>query len=425
LAARTPAPPRNDKISADLASLAVPIGDLRLLDGNPRRGDVDAVKRSLERFGQRKPVVCKADGTVTAGNHTLKAALALGWSHLARVVEDDDDATALAWALADNRTAELGDYDDAELLAMIDEVGDVDLLVSASWGAEAIEALREALEADGVKNPIDTDPDDVPDSAPGVTVPGDVWLLGEHRVMCGDATDPMALERLLAGDLADVVWTDPPYGVAYVGKTADALTIVNDGDEYEAVLDGAFDSVLAGCRPGAAVYVAAPPGPRGVPFAVKLDARGLFRQRLAWVKDVFVLGHSDYHYRHEDIYFGYTPKDKGRLGRGGVGWYGDNAQDSVLEFDRPKRSSEHPTMKPVELVSYCLGNSSRRNDVVLDLFGGSGTTLIASHIIGRRARLMELDPRYVDVICLRFQLATGILPIAESTGREHDFTVEG
>jgi len=250
-------------------------------------------------------------------------------------------------------------------------------------------------------------------------------VLGAHKVMCGDSTSPTDVKRLMDGGLADMVWTDPPYGVSYVGKTSDTLTIDNDGAEgLDELLSGAFDSVLASVKPGRPVYVAAPAGPQGVPFANALLARGLFRQRLCWVKNVLVLGHSDYHYRHEDIYLGYTPGGTGRRGRGGEGWYGDNSQTSVLEFDKPSRNREHPTMKPVELVAYCLGNSSKKGQVVLDLFGGSGTTLVAAHTTGRVARLMEMDPKYVDVICRRYPELNGDKPVAESTGTPHDFTAE-
>jgi site-specific DNA-methyltransferase (adenine-specific) len=255
-----------------------------------------------------------------------------------------------------------------------------------------------------------------------VTNPGDVWLLGPHRVVCGDSTDVSIVGVALAGRKADIVWTDPPYGVNYVGKTADALTIHNDGTEgLDALLANAFDVVLAMVLPGRPVYVAAPPGPQGVSFANALLERGLFRQRLCWVKSVLVLGHSDYHYRHEDIYLGYAPGGSGRRGRGGECWYGDNSQTSVLEFDKPSRNAEHPTMKPVQLIAYCLANSSRKGDIVLDPFGGSGSTLIAAHDTSRTAALVELSPQYVDVICRRFQEHTGIVPILESTEQEHDF----
>ena len=399
--------------------LAVPVDSLTLLPGNPRMGDIDAVARSYAAFGQRKPVVARRDGdqtVVIAGNHQLQAARQLGWSHIAVLVVDDDDETAAAFALADNRTADLGTYDEQALLAMLGHVDNPDLLMATGYSATDIEDLLGRVTE---LPPALADPDAVPDSAPAKTVPGDVWLLGPHRVMCGDSTVPTDVGRLMDGGLADCVWTDPPYGVSYVGKTKDALTIQNDSDDT--VLAGSFDSILAASKPGAAVYVAAPAGPAGVPFAIELDARGLFRQRLVWVKDRFALGHSDFHYRHEDIYFGYTP-GQGRRGRGGAGWYGDSAQDSVLEFPRPSRSDVHPTMKPVALITYCLQQSSIPGHTVLDPFGGSGSTLIACHQTGRTARLMELDPQYVDVICRRYQEATGTMPIAESTGNAHDFT---
>jgi site-specific DNA-methyltransferase (adenine-specific) len=410
-------------IQNDLRGLACSIDDLNLLPGNPRRGNVDAVARSLEAFGQRKPVVAsRSDRVVIAGNHTLQAARSLGWVELAVVWVDDDEVTSKAFALADNRTAELGDYDEALLAELIGEVGSVDpeLLVASGWSEEAVAELVASLEPEVL--PVVGDPDEVPEQVVARSVLGDVWLLGSHRVMCGDSTSPTDVDRLMGGGKADMTWTDPPYGVDYVGKTKEALTIKNDGAEQSAgLLDGAFGSLVAATKPGGAVYVAAPSGPAGNPFAVKLLELGIFRQRLVWVKNTMVLGHSDYHYRHEDIYFGYTPNGKGRRGRGGDGWYGDHSQTTVLEFPKPSRNAEHPTMKPVELIEYCLQNSSKPKDKILDLFGGSGSTLIAAHQTNRVAYLMELDPHYVDVICARFQKATGIKPIAEATGREHDF----
>jgi DNA modification methylase len=393
--------------------------------GNPRQGNVDAVARSLDAFGQRKPIVALRDGTVIAGNHTLQAAQKLGWDELAVVWVDDDETTAKAYSLADNRTAELGGYDEVLLAELVAEVQDADeeLLAATAWSADDLKDLLDRLKPEPPE--LEGDPDDVPESAPSITVKGDVWLLGPHRVMCGDSTSPTDVERLMDGGKADMVWTDPPYGVDYVGKTADALTIEGDGAEgLDALLAGAFDSILAAVHPGRPIYVAAPAGPQGVPFANALLERGIFRQRLCWVKNVLVLGHSDYHYRHEDIYLGYTPGGTGRRGRGGECWYGDNAQTSVLEFDKPSRNAEHPTMKPVELIAYCIGNSSKKSGVVLDLFGGSGSTLIAAHTTGRTAHLMELDERYVDVICRRYQQLTGDKPIAESTGRPHDFDTD-
>ncbi len=406
-----------------LQPLATEIDKLKLLPGNPRKGDIQAVARSLEAFGQRKPIVAITDGTVIAGNHTLQAAQSLGWDKIAVVFVEDDEAKAKAYALADNRTAELGGYDSQALADLISDVQllDKELFAATGWDNDDLLEILSELELEYQKLG-QNDPDKIPETAPSKTVSGDIWLLDTHRVMCGDSTSPTDTQKLMAGELADLVWTDPPYGVSYVGKTEEALTLSNDGsDEYISILEGAFDSILVIARPGAAVYVAAPAGPRGIPFAIALEKRELFRQRLVWVKSSMVLGHSDYHYKHEDIYFGYVPGYSGRIGRGSVGWYGDNSQTTVLEFDKPSANRDHPTMKPVDLISYCIKNSSAPSNIVLDLFGGSGSTLIAAHGIGRHARLMELDPHYVDVICRRFQEHTGIKPINQATNQEHDF----
>jgi site-specific DNA-methyltransferase (adenine-specific) len=206
----------------------------------------------------------------------------------------------------------------------------------------------------------------------------------------------------MVGTQAVCLWTDPPYGVAYTGKTADALTITGDGaDGLGELLAGAF-----ACLSG-----------------VLDDAGWRFHQALVWVKDVFVLGHSDYHYRHEDILYGYLPGE-GRSGRGdhaGTRWCGDHSQDTVLEIPRRRRSTEHPTTKPVELITRCLGNSAPIGGIVLDPFAGSGSTLIACCQTGRVARLCEIDPGYVDVIVRRWSQFTGQMPVLEATGEEVSF----
>lgn len=409
----------NTVIVDDLAALAAPINKLNLLPGNPRRGDVDAVAKSLAAFGQRKPIVARRDGTVIAGNHTLQAARQLGWPEIAVVWVDDDDTTAKAFALADNRTAELGTYDDQLLADLISEVRDADpdLLAASGWSDEATKELLNAIAANEPTPVIQGDPDEVPESAPAKTVSGDVWLLGPHRLVCGDSTVPTAVNKLMTGGKADMVWTDPPYGVSYVGKTADALTIDNDdldAKSLEAFLRAALGEAFNACRPGAAWFVAAPAGPLFVPFGLVLLELGIWRQTLVWLKQQFVMGRSDYHYRHEAIFYGWKPGAAHTEPP-------DRKGDTIWEFDRPSRNGKHPTMKPIALIERAINNHTKRNDVVLDLFGGSGSTLIAAHQTGRIARLMELDPKYCDVICARFQKATGIKPIAEATNNEHDF----
>lgn len=404
-----------------LAHLAVPVDSLKELPGNPRRGDVEAVAASLARFGQRKPIVVRAsDRTITAGNHTWKAAKHLGWPEVAAVLLDDDEATAAAFALADNRTSDLGDYDEGALLDLIRQVSEMDpsLLLDAGWSEDAVAELVSRIDP-GLP---DVPPEDEAPEPPAEprSRPGDVWVLGSHRVVCGDSTNVGAYEALLGKDRVDTVWTDPPYGVAYVGKTAEALTIENDtmaGAELEDFLRASLGTALTFTRGGAAWYVAAPHGPVGLAFSVVLTEFGVWRHSLVWAKDSMVLGRSDYHYRHEPIYYGWTPGAS-------HDWFGDRSQTTVIEVPRPKSSREHPTMKPIELIVRCLNNSAPRGGIVLDPFGGSGSTLMACEFTGRKARLIELDPRYTDVICRRWQEYTGAKPMLESTGEPHDFTVE-
>ncbi len=253
------------------------------------------------------------------------------------------------------------------------------------------------------------DPEEIPPVPAKVrTRSGDLWLLGEHRLLCGDARSPKDLARLMAGEPAHALWTDPPYGVSYRGKTPQALRIV--GDEaagLDALLRGSFGAIDRVLAPGAALYVMHPAGRASIGFALAFVQAGWrLRQSLVWVKDRMVLGHGDYHYRHEPILYGYKA-GAGRRGRGHAGWHGDNRQDSVLEVPRPAASRDHPTAKPVALIERCLRNSTAQQDRVLDPFAGSGSTLIACERLGRCALLLELDPAYADVIVARWEQFTG------------------
>lgn len=422
---------------------SLPVAELNSFEGNPRRGDVAKIAESLEVRGQYRPIVVNR-GTYTgrnmevlAGNHTLAAAREIGWVSIAAGIVDVDEKTARSIVVADNRLADLGDYDEkalAELLDGLDAIGtgytdeEIDALVAAN---EPVEPL--------------TDEDDAPAvEAEPISAPGDVFRLGRHMVWCGDSTDSSGVaENLLSDGLADCVWTDPPYGVSYVGKTRDSLTIQNDGaDGLADLLQGAFGTVAVCAKPGAPVYVSSPQGPLTHTFQQAFVDAGLeWRQTLVWTKRNFAISRNDYHYKHEPILFGnvaddavddggepvdesapydnecdqvlygFTPGGEGRLGRGGPRWYGDNRQSSVLDIPIVGKNKDHPTMKPVELVRRCLKNSCPPGGVVLDLFGGSGTTLIAAHHHGSKARLVELDPKYVDVICRRFQQHTEIMPV--------------
>ena len=258
-----------------------------------------------------------------------------------------------------------------------------------------------------------TDPDDVPEVPVEPYVkPGELWLLGDHRLLCGDAQDPKAWHRLLDGARLDCVWTDPPYGVDVVGggrqyskearRTAGGLTIAGDTvDSLAELLGSAFQHLVDALRPGGAAYIAHPQGPLA---ALSLAALGALpfhlSTTLVWVKNSLVLSRQDYHNRHEPIYYGW------REGAAHA-WYSDRKQSSVFEVDRPSRSELHPTMKPVALVSAMLANSTREGDRVGDPFAGSGTTIIAAEQAGLRCYALELDPKYAQVAIERWQAFTG------------------
>lgn len=430
----------------------MPIADLAAFHKNPRRGDVATIVESLDRLGQYRPIVVNR-GTKTgrknevlAGNHTVLAAKQLGWKEIDVHLVDVDDDTAARIVLVDNKSNDNATYDHADLLELVKTVSDLE---ATGWTPAEISDIADQL-ADDVVEDTEGEFDEAP-PAPEIpeTEPGDVWILGEHRLICGDATDPETIARLMGDDLADCMWTDPPYGVEYVGKTKDALTIVNDGAEgLPALLRDAFTAAATGLRPGAPVYVAHADTER-LTFETALAVTGYqVRQNLVWVKNTLVMGRSDYHYQHEPILtaqgpeedaeqpenpeeikthtpvlYGFREGGAGRLGRGGPRWYGDNTGTTVIEVPKPPASRDHPTMKPVDLILPMLRRSVKRGGIVLDPFGGSGSTLIAADIRRARARIVEIDPRYCDVIARRWQQLTGLAPVREGRG-EHKFETE-
>ena len=374
------------------------ITDLSLDPKNARKHsarNLDAIAASLLKFGQRKPLVVHR-GVVLAGNGTLEAARSLGWTEIdvAEVPDDWDNDTAKAYALADNRTAELAEWDESELAKQLLE------LVDNEWDiAELGFEMPQVIEVEPI------DEDDVPEApAEPKTKLGNVWQLGKHRLVCGDSTDVTVLDKLLGQEKADLVWTDPPYGVSYVGKTKDALTIENDTlniAELEEFLRSAFNAIFTATKPGACWYVAAPSGNLFQAFSIPLSELEVWRHTLVWVKDTLVMGRADYHYRHESIFYGWTPGAAHQTPP-------DRKQDTIWEIKRPKANKEHFTMKPVELIERAIQNSSLAGQLVLDAFGGSGSTLIACEQTKRVARLIELDPKYCDVIVTRWENLTGL-----------------
>ena len=433
-------------INENLRSLAVDITTLQLLPGNPRQGDVDAVARSLERFSQMKPIVARRDGTVIAGNHALRAARMLGWKEIAVVYSDASDEESKAYALADNRTSELGENDPELLRIMVEEINAIDpaLLEAAGYAREDLQRILN-LPADEI--PLLNDPDDIP-PAPRTaqSVGADVWLLGPHRLVVGDSTDPEIIRKALNGKEADVIFTDPPYNVAYQGGTDEQLTIENDAmtdADFATFLTLSYAAMFENAKAGCPIYVCHADG-SSVSFRAKFVESGfMLKQIVIWVKDNFTLSRQDYNWKHEPIIYGWKPgaahtwygpfndatviditRDPATMSKAELLQlisYADKVS-TVVKEPRPRRNTEHPTMKPVALVSRLLSNSATRGALVLDPFAGGGSTLIAAHQLGMTAALVELDPKYADVICRRWQDATGMQPINEATGDSYDFT---
>lgn len=400
----------------------VPIEKVQPYPGNPRK-NADAVAKvasSLATFGWRQPIVVDEGFVVIAGHTRLLAALSLGHKKVPVHVAAGLTAEQVrAYRLADNRVAQEAEWDNdllAQELLALSEAG-YDLALTGFDDGELSALLAEPT---GLLP--DADPDDVPDAPPvPETKRGDVYRLGPHRLVCGDSTDTHTWEALMADERAAMVWTDPTYGVAYEGKTKDKLVIDNDNlsvDDLTEFLRGALSLAASYSRPGAPWYVAAPHGPQFLSFAIIGHELGWWRQTLVWVKDVFALGRSDYHYRHEAILVGEQPAEAdvmqhhAVIGYGwtkGAGhlWHGGRKQDTVWEVPKPRANRDHPTMKPVALIERALTNSSEKAAVVIDPFGGSGSTLIACEATGRTARLIELSEQYCDVIVRRWEQATG------------------
>jgi DNA modification methylase len=356
---------------------------------------------SIKEFGFTNPVLIDGEGVIIAGHGRTMAAQRLDMKEVPCLrLGHLTDAQKKAYVIADNKLALNAGWDDEMLAIELRELkeGDFDLSLTGFDDDELAALLAEAVE-EGL-----TDEDSVPDvPETPVTVEGDIWVLGRHRLMCGDSANIEHLERLCDGQLVDMWLTDPPYNVAYEGKTKDALTIKNDKMDdggFRQFLTDAYTAADAVMKAGAVFYIWHADS-EGYNFrGAAKDAGWTVRQCLIWKKQTMVMGRQDYHWKHEPCLYGW--KD----GAAHL-WATDRKQTTILEFDRPSRNAEHPTMKPVELFEYQMLNNTRGSDLVLDSFAGSGTTAIACEKHGRNARLMELDPKYCDVIIKRWQEFTG------------------
>lgn len=376
---------------------------------------VARIAASIKEFGWTNPIIIDGENGIVAGHGRTLAARKLGLTEVPCIeLKNLTETQKRAYILADNRLALDAGWDN-EMLAL--ELGDlkdagVDLELTGFSDEELDELLATPTES------ADGDEDEAPElQEDPVSKRGDVWILGAHRVMCGDSCSADDISKLFGSTgggtpTVSLYLTDPPYNVAYEGGTKDALTIQNDNMEdgkFRQFLVDAFSMADTVMQPGAVFYIWHADS-EGFNFrGACRDVGWPVRECLIWAKNMFVMGRQDYQWRHEPCLYGWK---EGAAHK----WYSDRSQSTVLEFDKPTRNGVHPTMKPVELFRYLMENSSKKGDVVFDSFGGSGTTLIASEETGRVARLMELDPRYVDVIVKRWQEMTGKEATLEETG---------
>ena len=363
---------------------------------NPRNNDqaVDAVASSIKNFGFKVPIVIDSKNEIINGHTRLKAAKKLGIEEVPVIVADDlTEDQIKAFRIADNKVAELADWDEELLLAELD-------MIEMDMGQFNIDMSE--LDLDSSEEVVEDEFDDTPPEEPQAKY-GDIYQLGRHRLMCGDSTKTEDVQKLMGGELADLFLTDPPYNVAYEGKTKDSLTIKNDSmddDSFRQFLVDAFKSADSVMKKGAVFYIWHADS-EGYNFrGACRDVGWTVRECLIWNKNQMVLGRQDYHWKHEPCLYGW--KD----GASHL-WASDRKQTTVLDFDKPQRNGVHPTMKPIALFDYQIKNNTKGNDIVLDLFGGSGTTIMACEQNGRRGYSMELDPRYVDVIIKRWEDFTG------------------
>lgn len=361
---------------------------------------VAQIAGSIKEFGFNNPVLIDETGSIIAGHGRVLAAQKLGLQTVPTItLEHLSETQRKAYVIADNRLALNAGWDDQMLTLELNDLKDDGFDLSLlGFDADEMNALLNPIkETEGL-----TDEDAVPEvPEEPKTKPGDIYKLGRHRLMCGDSTSIDAVEKLMDGQLADILITDPPYNVAYEGSNG--LKIKNDDmgdDQFRQFLRDAFVAANAVMKPGAVFYIWHA-DLEGYNFRGACQDTGwIVRQCLIWNKDSLVMGRQDYHWKHEPCLYGWK-EGAGHL------WATDRKQTTILEFKKPKKNDVHPTMKPVELIEYQLLNNTKGQDIVLDLFGGSGSTLIAAEKNGRTARLMELDPKYCDVIVKRWEEFTG------------------
>ena len=381
---------------------------------NPRKNDevVDKMAAAIKEFGFRIPIVARSDGSIIDGHLRLKAAQRLGLTEVPVALADDlSEAQIKAFRLLANRSVAWAEWDNELLSLELKDLQDLGYdLGLTGFDADELKNLTEDEQSAGL-----TDEDAVPEApAEPVTKPGDVYVLGNHRLLCGDSTVLANVEKVLDGALADMVFTDPPYNVNYANTAKDKMrgknrAILNDdlGEGFEKFLYDACVNMLTVCK--GAIYVCMSSSELHTLQKAFVEAGGKWSTFVIWAKNTFTLGRADYQRQYEPILYGWKQ---------GIDhfWCGARNQGDVWFVNKPRVNDLHPTMKPVELVERAVQNSSKSRDIVLDCFGGSGTTMIACEKSGRQARLIELDPKYCDVIVKRWEEFTGKTAVRNEAG---------
>ncbi len=388
----------------------IPADKLNPAKYNPRKdlqpGDPEYEKllRSVEEFGYVEPIIWnERTGCIVGGHQRFKVLRQLGFTEIDCVVVDLDDAREKALNIALNKIS--GDWDESKLAEVFRDIEQFGISLDLTgFEVPEIDKLYQKLSrTDGkiVEDDFDGEAEASAIETP-VTQRGDIWLLGKHRLMCEDATDIAEVSRLMGGARARMVFTDPPWNVDYGGAAHPSWKqrqIMNDkmsADDFYGFLLAAFKAMASASEPGTMVYCVMSAQEWGTVMGAMREAGYHWSSTVIWAKDSLVLSRKDYHTQYEPIWYGWLDGEK-RLCP-----LQDRQQSDLWQIDRPQKSPEHPTMKPVALAGKAIGNSSHAGDAVLDLFGGSGTTLIAAEQCDRTAYLMELDPRYVDVIVRRY-----------------------
>lgn len=371
----------------------VSIDSIKPYENNPRDNDggVDAVANSIKEFGWQQPIVVDKDNVIIVGHTRYKAARKLGMKEVPVVVANNlTPEQVKAYRLADNKTGELTDWD---MSLLDDELGDIADIDMSDFG------FNLDLDDDEVEVQEDDFDEEVPEEPKSKL--GQIYQLGRHRLMCGDSTNPEDVKKLVGGVQCDLLLTDPPYGIDYQGRTESKMKIKNDSlddDSFITFLTNMLEAAKQVLKRGASIYMWYSQL-RSLAFYAALKKASISpKQQLVWVKSNITMG-KPYRNKYEPCVFATLSKD--------YCWYSDNSQSTVMNFNNPKKNKLHPTMKPVALFDYQIKNSTKSGDTVLDLFGGSGTTIMACEQDGRNACVMEFDPKYVDVIIKRWEDFTG------------------